>query len=98
VTFHQLTMEQIEKIVDLQLEQVRARLAERKIALVLTPAALERIGLDGFDPQFGARPLKRAIQREVVDRVAKAMIDGTVGEGSTVTVDIGDDGELLLAV
>ncbi|HEY5506570.1 MAG TPA: AAA family ATPase, partial [Coriobacteriia bacterium] len=98
VTFHQLTLEQIERIVDLQLEQVRARLAERKIALVLTPAALERIGLDGFDPQFGARPLKRAIQREVVDRVAKAMIDGTVGEGSTVTVDIGDDGELLLAV
>jgi ATP-dependent Clp protease ATP-binding subunit ClpB len=98
VTFDQLTLEQIEQIVDLQLEQVRIRLAERKIALVLTPAALERIGLDGFDPQFGARPLKRAIQREVVDRVAKAMIDGTVGEGSTVTVDIGDDGELLLAV
>jgi len=94
VTFHQLTMEQIEKIVDLQLEQVRARLAERKIALLLTPAAVERIGLDGFDPVFGARPLKRAIQREVVDRVAKAMIEGTVHEGSTVTVDIGDDGEL----
>ena len=98
VTFHQLTLEQIEKIVDLQLEVVRLRLAERKITLVLTPAALERIGLDGFDPQFGARPLKRAIQREVVDRVAKAMIDGTVGEGSTVTVDIGDDGELTLRV
>jgi len=98
VTFHQLTLEQIEQIVDLQLEQVRARLAERKISLLLTPAALERIGLDGFDPQFGARPLKRAIQREVVDRVAKAMIDGTVGEGSTVTVDIGDDGELALRV
>ena len=81
-------------VVDLQLEQVRARLAERKIALLLTPAAVERIGLDGFDPVFGARPLKRAIQREVVDRVAKAMIEGTVHEGSTVTVDIGDDGEL----
>ncbi|HEY5432262.1 MAG TPA: ATP-dependent chaperone ClpB [Coriobacteriia bacterium] len=94
VTFHQLTMEQIEQIVDLQLEQVRVRLAERKITLVLTPAAVERIGLDGFDPVFGARPLKRAIQREVVDRVAKAMIEGTVHEGSTVTVDIGDDGEL----
>ena len=76
---------------------MRVRLAERKISLLLTPAALERIGLDGFDPVFGARPLKRAIQREVVDRVAKAMIDGTVGEGSTVTVDIGDDGELVLA-
>jgi ATP-dependent Clp protease ATP-binding subunit ClpB len=98
VTFHQLTLEQVEQIVDLQLEQVRGRLAERKIALELTPAALERIGLDGFDPVFGARPLKRAIQREVVDRVAKALIDGAVGEGSTVTVDIGDDGELALVV
>jgi ATP-dependent Clp protease ATP-binding subunit ClpB len=98
VTFHQLTMEQVERIVDLQLEVVRARLAERKISLVLEPAALERIGLDGFDPVFGARPLKRAIQREVVDRVAKAMIDGTVGEGSTVTVDLGADGELALVV
>ncbi len=98
VTFHQLTMEQVERIVDLQLEVVRARLAERRISLVLEPAALERIGLDGFDPVFGARPLKRAIQREVVDRVAKAMIDGTVGEGSTVTVDIGQDGELTLNV
>ena len=96
VTFHQLTMEQIERIVDLQLEQVRARLAERKIALVLTPAAIERIGLDGFDPIFGARPLKRAIQREVVDRVAKGMIEGDIRESSTATVDIGDDGELTL--
>jgi ATP-dependent Clp protease ATP-binding subunit ClpB len=75
---------------------VRARLAERKISLELSPAALERIGLDGFDPTFGARPLKRVIQREVVDRVAKAMIEGAVGEGSTVAVDIGQDGELAL--
>jgi len=98
LTFHQLTLEQVEKIVDLQLEKVRARLAERKISLELRPAALERIGLDGFDPVFGARPLKRVIQREVVDRVAKAMIEGDVGEGSTVTVDVGDDGELALVV
>ena len=79
--FHQLTMEQIERIVDLQLEKVRARLAERKIALELTPAAVERIGLDGFDPVFGARPLKRVIQREVVDAVAKAIIDGDGARG-----------------
>jgi ATP-dependent Clp protease ATP-binding subunit ClpB len=89
-------MEQIERIVDLQLEKVRERLAERKISLVLTPAAVERIGLDGFDPVFGARPLKRVIQREVVDGVAKALIDGTVREGATVTVDLDDDGELAV--
>ena len=96
VVFHQLSMEQVERIVELQLALVRARLAERKITLELTPAAVERISLDGFDPVYGARPLKRVIQREVVDRVAKAMIDGTVSEGDSVTVDIGEDGELVL--
>jgi ATP-dependent Clp protease ATP-binding subunit ClpB len=98
VVFRQLEMDQIEDIVDLQLEKVRERLAERKITLTLTPAALERIGLDGFDPVFGARPLKRVIQREVVDRVAKAMIDGTVHEGSSVSVDLDDEGEPVLRI
>ena len=94
VVFHQLTVEQVERIVELQLALVRARLAERKITLELTPAAVERISLDGFDPVYGARPLKRVIQREVVDRIAKSVIDGTVSEGDSVTVDIGDEGEL----
>ena len=74
VIFHALSLDEIAEIVVLQLEEVRARLAERKIALELTPAAVERLSLDGFDPVFGARPLKRLIQREVVDRVAKALI------------------------
>ena len=90
VMFHALTLDEIAEIVELQLEEVRARLAERKIALELTPAAIERLSLDGFDPVFGARPLKRLIQREVVDRVAKALIDGEVHEGDTVTVDVGE--------
>jgi ATP-dependent Clp protease ATP-binding subunit ClpB len=98
VIFHQLEMEQIERIVDLQLAKVRERLAERKITLVLAPAAVERIGLDGFDPTYGARPLKRVIQREVVDKIAKALIDGTVHEGSTVTIDIDPASELVLVV
>ena len=88
VVFEQLSLEQIETIVDLQLAKVRERLAERKIGLELTPAAIERIALDGFDPVFGARPLKRVIQREVVDAVAKALIEGSVHEGDTVTVDV----------
>ncbi len=91
VVFHQLTMEQIERIVELQLAVVRDRLAERKITLEMTPAAVERIALEGFDPVFGARPLKRVISREVVDRVAKALIDGEVREGSTVKVDVAGD-------
>ncbi|MBA4370191.1 MAG: ATP-dependent chaperone ClpB [Coriobacteriaceae bacterium] len=96
VTFHSLTMEQVAEIAELQLEKVRLRLAERRIALELTPAARERIALEGFDPLFGARPLKRVIQREVVDRVAKALVGGEVHEGDTVTVDVGDDGELAV--
>jgi ATP-dependent Clp protease ATP-binding subunit ClpB len=75
---------------------VRARLAERKIDLVVTPAAVERVAMEGFDPVYGARPLKRVIQREIVDRVAKALIEGGVLEGDTVTVDVVSD-ELALA-
>jgi ATP-dependent Clp protease ATP-binding subunit ClpB len=97
VVFHALSLEQLGEIVVLQLEQVRARLADRKIALELTPAAIERLSLDGFDPVFGARPLKRLIQREVVDRVAKAMIEGTVHEGDSVVVDVSDDGYAVKA-
>jgi ATP-dependent Clp protease ATP-binding subunit ClpB len=92
VTFHALSLDDIASIVVLQLEEVRARLADRKIALELTDAAVERLSLDGFDPVFGARPLKRMIQREVIDRVAKALIEGTVHEGDTVTIGVGDQG------
>jgi len=91
VVFHALSLEQICEIVELQLREVRHRLAERKIALEVTPAAAERLAMDGFDPVFGARPLKRVMQREVVDRVAKALIEGDVGDGDTVTIDIIDD-------
>ena len=95
VVFHALTLDELAEIVVLQLEAVRVRLAERKIALELTPAAIERLSLDGFDPVFGARPLKRLIQREVVDRVASAIIRGEVHEGDTVTVDVGDEGYVI---
>jgi ATP-dependent Clp protease ATP-binding subunit ClpB len=95
VIFHALTMGELEQIVQLQLADVRARLAERKIGLELTQAAAERLALDGFDPVFGARPLKRLIQREVVDRVASAIIRGEVGEGSTVMVDVDESGYVL---
>jgi ATP-dependent Clp protease ATP-binding subunit ClpB len=94
VVFHSLTLEQIGEIVELQLAHVRRRLAERKIDLELAEAAKERLALLGYDPVFGARPLKRVISKEVVDRVAKAMIDGEVREGDIVTIDIGDDDEL----
>lgn len=96
VIFHSLSMEQIADIVEIQLRKVRERLAERKIELLVEPAAMERIALDGFDPVYGARPLKRVIQREVVDAVARALIDGSVAEGDTVRVDLGADGEIVV--
>ncbi|HEY3318049.1 MAG TPA: ATP-dependent chaperone ClpB [Coriobacteriia bacterium] len=91
VLFKALTLEQIGEIVELQLEQVRHRLMERKITLEVTPAAIDRIGLEGYDPLYGARPLKRVIAKEVVDRVAKEIVEGRVHDGQEVTVDVVGD-------
>ncbi|WP_294122994.1 ATP-dependent chaperone ClpB [uncultured Collinsella sp.] len=91
VVFHPLGMEQIEKIVDIQLADVRARLAKERMTLEITPAAKQMLAAGGLDPVFGARPLKRLIQREVVDAIARAIIDGRVHEGDEVTVDVDGD-------
>jgi ATP-dependent Clp protease ATP-binding subunit ClpB len=88
IRFRPLTQEDLNSIVDIQLVRLRERLADRRIALVITPAASGRLAADGFDPVFGARPLKRVIQREIGDRCAMAILDGRIGEGDTVTVDI----------
>jgi ATP-dependent Clp protease ATP-binding subunit ClpB len=94
VVFEQLTREQIGEIVDLQLERLRARLADRGIALELTEAAKEALADAGWDPAYGARPLKRAIQRLVENPLAMRLLDGDFGEGDTVRVDAAD-GELV---
>ena len=87
VVFHALTEKEILRIVDLQLEQVAARLVDRRISLSATDAARTRLAAVGFDPQFGARPLKRTIQRLVVDPLTVRLLSGEVPDGSTVTVD-----------
>ena len=92
VVFHPLGMAQIEKIVDIQLADVRARLAKERMTLAITPVAKQMLAVGGLDPVFGARPLKRLVQREVVDAIAAAIIDGTVREGDQVTVDVDKDG------
>ena len=97
VVFHALGLSDIEKIVDIQLKDVRERLARERITLELTPAAKQSLAFDGLDPVYGARPLKRLIQRQVVDNVANLIIDGKVGEGDTVKVDVGDDDRLFAA-
>ncbi len=95
VVFHPLGLMDIEQIVDIQLRDVRHRLARERIALELSPAALQMLALDGLDPVYGARPLKRLIQRQVVDNVASLIIDGRLHEGDTVRIDVGADDRLV---
>ena len=94
VVFHPLGLEDIEKIVDIQLKDVRTRLERDRIVLELTDSAKQSLALDGLDPVFGARPLKRLIQRQVVDNVANLIIDGKLHEGDVVKADVGADDRL----
>ena len=95
VVFHALGLSDIEKIVDIQLKDVRKRLDRDRIKLELTGAAVQSLALDGLDPVYGARPLKRLIQRQVVDNVANLIIDGKLHEGDTVRIDVGSDDQLF---
>ena len=97
VVFQSLGLADIEKIVEIQLKDVRKRLARERITLELSGAAIQSLSLDGLDPVFGARPLKRLIQRQVVDNVAGLIIDGKLHEGDTVRIDVGE-GDHLVAV
>jgi ATP-dependent Clp protease ATP-binding subunit ClpB len=93
VEFDRLTREQIGEIVELQLARLRARLAERGLSLELTDEAMEHLAEAGWDPTYGARPLKRAIQRQVENPLALRLLEGQFDEGDTVRVDV-VDGEL----
>jgi ATP-dependent Clp protease ATP-binding subunit ClpB len=97
VLFKPLRLEEIERIVDLLTEDLRARLADRKVELDLTEAARAHAAKAGFDPVFGARPLKRYLQHELETRLGRALIAGEIREGSRVMVDA-RDGELTLDV
>ncbi len=90
VTFHSLGMEHVGAIVDIQLKDVQKRLTERKLTLSLTPAAKDLLAEQGFDPTFGARPLKRTIQRLVENPLAVQVLAGQYHEGDTVVVDARD--------
>jgi ATP-dependent Clp protease ATP-binding subunit ClpB len=95
VRFHALTEADLERIVTIQLGGLRRRLAERRLTLEVTPAAEAWLARTGFDPDFGARPLRRVIQREVEDPLALALIEGRYPEGATVIVDE-EDGAVIL--
>jgi ATP-dependent Clp protease ATP-binding subunit ClpB len=96
VRFRSLTEADLTRIVEIQLGIMRARLATRRIELEVTPEAEVLLAKEGFDPAFGARPLKRVIQREVGDRLATALLGGEIAEGGTALVDV-EDGALVVS-
>jgi len=97
VIFDRLAPEQLREIVDIQLERLRHRLADRDLALEVSGAAMDQLAELGYDPLYGARPLKRVIRKHLEDQLAKAMLAGDIVDGQTVKVDTGDDGLSITA-
>jgi ATP-dependent Clp protease ATP-binding subunit ClpB len=95
VVFHPLTEADLAKIVEIQLGNLRKRLAERKVSLTLTDSAKQHLVRTGYDPAYGARPLKRAIQKEVETPLARLLLKGDVPDGGTVTVDYDESKDAL---
>jgi ATP-dependent Clp protease ATP-binding subunit ClpB len=91
VVFDRLSEDEIERIVGLQVELLRGRLADRELTLELTPAAQKWVAQTGYDPDFGARPLKRVLQREVADPIALEVLKGTYQAGDSIVVDAQPD-------
>ena len=87
VMFDPLSMEQLTSIVDLQISSLQERMASRRLTLEVTDAAKEWLGFTGYDPAYGARPLRRLVQREIGDQLAKALLSGQIEDGDTVLVD-----------
>ncbi|RMD61196.1 MAG: hypothetical protein D6824_08345, partial [Planctomycetota bacterium] len=87
IVFHQLTKEQIVAIVDIQLQRLAQRLADRGVSVELTEAARSAVAEEGWDPVFGARPLKRVIQRRIENALATELLSGRIKEGDHVVID-----------
>src|SRR3954465_14332984 len=96
VQFHQLTREEISEIVELQVDKLAARVRERGVEIELTDGARTLLGNLGYDPTYGARPLKRVIQKQLVDKLALRLLEGEFQPGDRVRVDAAD-GELAFA-
>jgi ATP-dependent Clp protease ATP-binding subunit ClpB len=96
IIFHSLDLGQIKQIIGIQLRRLEAMIAERGLTLEISDAAKEHIAREGYDPAFGARPLKRALQRLIIDPLAMRLLDGTFKPGDTVFVNM-NDGKLELS-
>ena len=96
VIFYPLSTEELARIVELQVALLTKRLGERRIRLEVTPAAREWLAITGYDPAYGARPLRRLVQREIGDRLARSLLAGVVRDGGTVVVDRDPEGDTLV--
>lgn len=95
IIFHSLSVDQIKQIVEIQLGFLRHRLKEQHIEIALTDAAKDFLAQKGFDPVYGARPLKRSIQKHILDELAIKLLEGSFGEESSVIVDVSTDQQKL---
>ena len=97
VVFHSLDREHLHRIVDIQLDHLRSRLAERRIGIELTERAKAHFAQAGYDPTYGARPLKRLLQKEVETQLGRKIIAGEVGDNDRVVVDYDGNGLVIRA-
>jgi ATP-dependent Clp protease ATP-binding subunit ClpB len=96
IVFHSLSQEHLKQIVEIQLERLRARLADRHIILQLTDVARSNLVRTGYDPHYGARPLKRAIQKKIETPLGRLLLQGSIRDGQTVVVDASNEtGDLM---
>jgi ATP-dependent Clp protease ATP-binding subunit ClpB len=95
VVFHQLNTEELTSIVDIQVDRLAKRLAQRRLSLDVQPAARDWLALNGFDPVYGARPLRRLVQSAIGDQLARKLLGGDIREGDKVRIDVTDDNEAL---
>ncbi len=96
VTFGELKPEHLAQIVDLQIDRLAERLSDRRIHLVVADEVRAKLAADGYDPAYGARPLKRVIQRDLADRLAESVLSGKIAEGATATASLDASGEIIV--
>jgi ATP-dependent Clp protease ATP-binding subunit ClpC len=94
IVFRQLTRDEVKQIADLMLRDISIRLLEQGIALEVTERFKDRLVSEGYDPSYGARPLRRAIMRLLEDSLAEAMLSGQVQEGDTAVIDVDENGQV----
>jgi ATP-dependent Clp protease ATP-binding subunit ClpC len=96
IVFRSLNREDIQKIVNLELDKVAERLKEHNIRLSASPAALSALATEGYDPEMGARPLRRVIQQKVEDQLSDSLLSGMFNDGDHITVDLNAAGDIIL--